>query len=178
MSIPEIIASAILGIWFVLTVVVQLPHSSCKRVRKHDLTGHLLPGWNFFAPKPIVADFRLMYRWIPADDQSGTPGEWAPAWPVDRSRFFHAIVDPNRRPKKAIFQACHRIILAFKQQPKRRASLALSVPYLLLLDRVTVLCPRASAVQFRIDIIRFGKASPIVAFQSPMHKVDLAISST
>ena len=52
----------LLGAWFVTTAIVQYPNPVGRWLRAHDPTGHLLPGWNFFAPKPIQGDFAVWYR--------------------------------------------------------------------------------------------------------------------
>ena len=63
MSPLTIAVVGVLGTWFVMTAIVQLPWTAARSLRRFDPTGHLLPGWNFFAPKPVCrADFAVYYR--------------------------------------------------------------------------------------------------------------------
>jgi hypothetical protein len=171
MSISEVILSAIFGVWFILTAMIQIPRPWAKWPRKFDPTGHLLPGWNFFAPKPIMADIEVRYRFASWHGSEQEISRWRNVQPTGKRRFRHVIINPYRRPSKAIFQAAHRLLLAQGRRKKNKPDFELSVPYLLLLDRVTSLCSGAVAVQFRIDVVRPGRSGPLTGFQSPMHAV-------
>src|SRR5579862_6554500 len=156
-----------------MTVLVQIPLPWFRALRRFDVTGHLLPRWNFFAPKPAGADIDLCYRYVLPDAPSGSSSGWARVDPDGSRRWWNILLHPHRRSAKAIVHCCNRILQAPKGGSGDQAKLAQSVPYLLLLDRVTALCPGAVAVQFRIEIIRPDGPNPTVAFQSPMHFVEL-----
>ena len=80
-----------------------------------------------------------------------------------------------------MFNCCHRLLEAKSSPDVREDDLTLSVPYILLLDRVSALCPGSQAVQFRIDLVRHFDApeprGPLkteskTAYQSLMHAVE------
>ena len=48
-QVLKMVAGVVIGVlvvWFLMTALVQLPSKRCKRIRRYDPTGHLLPGWN------------------------------------------------------------------------------------------------------------------------------------
>ncbi|MEP6717030.1 MAG: hypothetical protein ABJC09_15780 [Terriglobia bacterium] len=177
MTTGEIVAAAIFGIWFSLTVMVQLPWSWCKLPRKFEPSGHLFPGWHFFSPKPIIADIEVMYRWVPGPDPDAAPTEWVDLVPNCGRPARHVLIHAHRRTRKTIFHCAHQLILALQAFPERRRDLCLTVPYLLLLDRVSSLCPGAACVQFRIDILRHGGHPAVTVFTSLSHAVDSEVES-
>jgi hypothetical protein len=169
----EAAATGVLGVWFLLTAVIQLPSKRLKAMRLYEPTGHLLPGWNFFAPKPIVADIELLYRHVPADRECSEPTEWAPAAPAQANTLSTLLFNPGRRTRKVVFNCCHRLLEAKTLPDVREDDLTISVPYILLLDRVSALCPGSQAVQFRIDLVRHLEAAESkTAYQSQMHAVE------
>jgi hypothetical protein len=164
----DLLISILLGLWFAATVIVQLPQSRFKSLRRLDPTGHLLPGWHFFS-KPLRADYDLLYLpWITIGSAS-KPGGWVSASPVVKRSFSHSWVYPTRRVRKVFFQTCHRLVLA-QQQKANHYDLILSAPYLLLLDWVTSMCPNATAIEFRIDFVIYGeRVVRSTAFRSECH---------
>ena len=173
MAPAEAAATGVLGVWFLLTAVIQLPTKRLKAIRRYEPTGHLLPGWNFFAPKPIVADIELLYRHVPADRACSEPTDWAPAAPPQANTLATLFFNPGRRTRKVVFNCCHRLLEAQVLPESREDELTLSVPYILLLDRVSALCPGSQAVQFRIDLVRhFDAADSKTAYQSLKHAVE------
>lgn len=173
MTHAEAAASSVLGAWFVLTAVIQLPWKRLKAMRGYEPTGHLLPGWNFFAPKPIAADFELFFRHVPADRDFEEPTEWAPAESPQRNSLATLLFNPGRRTRKVVFHCCHRLLETKARPEVTENDLALSMPYILLLDRVSSLCPGSQAVQFRIDLVRHrGSRESKTAFESWMHAVE------
>ena len=181
-----IAAVAVLGAWFAMTAVVQLPYARGRRLRHLDPTGHLLPGWNFFAPKPIQGDFAVWYRsWNSTDrdreevlDAGST--DWRELEGIERRRITDGVVNPGRYTRKSIFSCATAIVRAMKHlgyEPVPGAdhppdSLMMSLPYLLLTEKVTDLCRGSVAVQFRIDVIGYdqGRARSYTAFRSAVHR--------
>ncbi len=183
-------ASVVIGVlvvWFLMTALVQLPSKRCKRVRRYDPTGHLLPGWNFFAPKPIQADFAVWYRaWESYDEdrdevlESGSTA-WRELAGIEQRRFTDALVNPGRYTRKSIFTCCSRIATTMRNisyEPGDTKDLPpdtimISLPYLLLAEKVTSLASYAVAVQFRIDVVRHngGAARACTVFRSAVHQV-------
>jgi len=178
--------AGVLACWFLMTVIVQLPFSRCRRLRRYDPAGHLLPGWNFFAPKPVQADFAVWYRsWAScANDLGEVPGDGSSAWlelaGISERRVTDAAVNPGRYARKTIFTCCERIAVMLRDErcrPDDAADLPadailMSLPYLLLLTKVSALCATAVAVQFRIDVIRHQRGTPLArtVFRSAVHR--------
>lgn len=177
----------ILGAWFLLTAIVQLPSARIKRIRRYDPVGHLLPGWNFFAPKPIQADFAVWYRtWTSwAEDRDEVLETGSTAWRelagIEKRRFTDALVNPGRYTRKSIFTCCSRLAAAMRRAGLTPAeapglppdAIMLSLPYLLLAEKVSSLSAPAVAVQFRIDVVRHDGAGgrAFTMFHSAVHQV-------
>jgi hypothetical protein len=167
----EIVGTALFGMWFALTVIVQMPWKRCKLPRRFEPTGHLLPGWHFFSPKPVIADLEVLYRYTRKNAVDGEATEWKEIFPYTGRPVQYLFYNPHRRARKVLFQCAQRILQTSGGHPERSFLLSLSIPYLLLLDRVTAMCPDADAVQFRIDVVRHGPHPCLTAFCSPMHAV-------
>jgi hypothetical protein len=178
---------AVLAVWFLMTALVQLPAQRCKRIRRYDPTGNLLPGWNFFAPKPIQADFAVWYRaWGSYDEdrdevlESGSSA-WRELAGIEQRRFMDALVNPGRYTRKSIFSCCSRIATTMRTinyepddlRDLPPSEIMLSLAYLLLAERVSSLSSDAVAVQFRIDVVRHaaGAARAATVFRSAIHQV-------
>ena len=172
MRMAGFVVAGLLATWFLLELAIQFPFARCKRLRFLDPTAHLLAAWNFFAPKPIMGDVELFYRQVGRSSGAGTSrgrlksAEWILVQPNGDRCLYHLLINPQKRARKAIFRCCNYVITN-----RKRSNLSLTVPYLLLLDRVTMLCPGDGIVQFRIDIIR-KDGSRITAFSSVPHRVD------
>jgi len=184
------VASVVIGalvVWFLMTALVQLPSKRYKRIRRYDPSGHLLPGWNFFAPKPVQADFSVWYRaWESYDErpdevlESGST-RWRELAGIEQRRFTDAVVNPGRYTRKSIFTCCSRIAHMMRNigyAPGNTESvppnqIVMSLPYLLLAEKVSSLATDAVAVQFRIDVVRHqgGVANASTVFRSAVHQV-------
>jgi hypothetical protein len=170
-----------------MTVIVQLPFKQCKRIRRYDPVGHLLPGWNFFAPKPVGADFAVWYRsWDSYDNDQDEVLEvgallWMEVAGIEQRRIIDAVVNPGRYTRKSIFTCCNRIVMMLRSKNYQSDpstglpsdAVMLSLPYLLLVTKVSSLCRQAVAVQFRIDVIRHERETvhAHTVFQSAVHRV-------
>jgi hypothetical protein len=191
MSFGSAAVVATLSLWFLLTALVQLPFTRCKRLRRFDPVGHLLPGWNFFAPKPIRADFVVWYRcWRRRDyERREVPlrgsGPWRELTDIARRCAADALVSRNRFARKSMFACCDRIMIEMRKHESTRKkrnggkgamtlppdAVLIGVPYLLLAEAVSCLCADASAVQFRIDVVRYDgqEARSSTVFRSAVH---------
>jgi hypothetical protein len=181
----------VLSVWFLMTAVVQFPVERWRRIRRYDPVGHLLPGWHFFAPKPIRADFAVWYRSWAAYDVADEVREdaaltWVELAGIDQRRITDAAVNPGRLTRKSIFTCALRIV-AMLRHPMGRSdpatglpsdAIMLSLPYLLLAERASTVCHGSQAVQFRIDVIGYerGIARPRTIFRSAVHRIDPAES--
>jgi hypothetical protein len=184
LSVAAIVA---LFLWFFMTVMVQLPFGWCRNARSRDPLGHLLPAWNFFAPKPVRADFAVWYRsWASCDNDWGEILEsdslpWMELAGIEQRRMSDSVVNPGRYTRKSMFTCCYRIVMMLQHASFRNNdttglpsdSMMISLPYLLLITKVSSSCPRAAAVQFRIDVVRHqsGAARASTVFRSAVHRV-------
>lgn len=176
----------VLSLWLLMTAIVQLPPARCRRIRRYDPVGHLLPGWHFFAPKPIRADFAVWYRsWETFDVGDEVREDAAITWlelaGIEQRRITDAAVNPGRLTRKSIFTCCLRIVTMLgyplgRSDPATGLpsdAIMLSLPYLLLAERVSTVCGDAQAIQFRIDVIGYerGVARPRTIFRSAVHRI-------
>lgn len=187
MTLAAVAVTGILAAWFLATAIVQLPYAWCHGLRRFDPTGHLLPGWNFFAPKPIQADFAVFYRcWdcYYEDGKEVTDGaavEWRELAGIGQRRITDGLVNPGRYARKSIFTCCTRITRSMQTldyHPPAGADhppdgILMSLPYLLLAEKVSVLAQGAVAVQYRIDVVRHDPDADRAAtvFRSAVHQV-------
>jgi hypothetical protein len=177
MRLASLLVAGLLATWFLLELAIQFPFARCKRLRFLDPTAHLLAAWNFFAPKPIMGDVELFYRYAGgrqsgAEFEASTPkgrlasAPWLLVQPNGDRHLYHLLLNPQKRARKAVFRCCNYVITN-----RKRNSLSLTVPYLLLLDRASLLCPGGGIVQFQIDVIR-KDGSRTTAFRSVPHRVE------
>lgn len=175
-----------LGAWFVMTAIVQYPNPLGRRLRAYDPIGHLLPGWNFFAPKPIQGDFAVWYRaWADTVGDRGevaqdSSTEWCELAGIEQRRVTDTVINPSRYTRKSIFACCISVVKLMDQLGERSGAgpgvppdaVLMSLPYLLLTEKVTAECRDAIAVQFRIDVIGYshGRARAHTAFRSAVHR--------
>jgi len=140
----ELLACGVLGTWFAVSVVFQFPLKRINQWRDLDPFG-LIPHWSFFAPQPAVTDVHLLYRDQLAD---GTFTAWTEIPLLEPRRWWHAVWNPSKREKKALFDlATATAVIASQATPK---ALQVCVPYLLLLNYVSTLPrpPGGRATQF------------------------------
>jgi hypothetical protein len=187
MSPLTIAVIAVLTVWFALTAIVQLPSERARSLRRLDPTGHLLPGWNFFAPKPIQADFAVWFRCWDAYDPGceevvqAAGGQWCELAGIEQRRLTDTVVNPGRYTRKSIFTCCTAIARAVRQLDYRPGeapdhppdAIMISLPYLLLAEKVSSMCAGAVAMQFRIDVVGYHASAPRASmiFRSAVHRV-------
>ena len=178
---------AVLAVWFALTAIVQLPSKRARSVRRLDPSGHLLPGWNFFAPKPIQADFAVWFRswdgYSPGCEEvvQAAGGEWSELAGIEQRRLSDTVVNPGRYTRKSIFTCCTSIARAVRRLDYRPGdepdhppdAIMISLPYLLLAEKVSSMCAGAVAMQFRIDVVDYHGSAPRAStiFRSAVHRV-------
>jgi hypothetical protein len=186
MSPLTIAVITVLSIWLLMTAIVQLPFSNCRRIRLYDPVGCLLPGWNFFAPKPVRADFAVWYRtWTGFEnDREEVAGNddspWIELAGIEQRRPIDGIVNPARYTRKSIFTCCAAVVTmiarsGYQSDPTTALpsdAVLVSLSYLLVLNKVTALCPQAVAVQFRIDVVRYDAetSKSATVFRSAVHR--------
>lgn len=159
-----------LGVWYAVTAAAQLPRLR-RRLDRYDPSGMLLPSWRFFAPWPAVHDLDLYCRDQLAD---GTATPFRPVPVVHERRLQHAVFHSNRRHEKGVFDLCQATLQHAARWPLEQ--LQLTLPYLHLLNWVTLACPHApGAVRTQFLIGRSAgfdaTVEPEFLFASDFHQL-------
>ena len=159
----------VLGIWLLVSAVLQIPLERLQRLRAWDLAS-LIPQWSFFAPHPATGDLHLLYR-DRLDSRAWTP--WTELNVSAGCAWWNTVWNPQRRRTKAFFDAA--TLLLREEAQTGPICVKASVPYLLLLSFVTAV-PRAIAcreTQFLLMKSTARRDSPAfeTLFVSGLHKL-------
>jgi hypothetical protein len=164
------IAAAISATWVIVTVVDNIPAGErlLMRVIRASRPFSLIPHWAFFAPHPATWDVSLVYR-----DRviGGSCSPWLEAAPAaPRSASPRWIWNPGRA-SKAVADASTALVRAVRSAPA--ASLPVSVPYLLLLNKVSALPVGPGVVARQFALVRHSRRdrTTVVIFVSGFHAV-------
>jgi hypothetical protein len=153
--------------WLAVSGLCQIPCAISRRLRARDLAG-LIPHWPFFAPVPGTCDYYLLYRDELAE---GFVDDWREISLCDDRRPWHFVWNPQKRPKKALFDLVTSLM--GEVALNRTDAIQLSVPYLALLTYVSSLRRACStrATQFVLMIRDETRSSPVPTpiFLSGMH---------
>ncbi|MBV9823843.1 MAG: hypothetical protein JO144_16555 [Actinobacteria bacterium] len=170
---------ALFAIWAPLSAIAQIRQPWNRKLRRFDFFG-LIPGWNFFAPRPIVADYFVSYRTWDAAQRAAQDWQRMPL-PGER-RAIDTVFNPRRRARKAQWGSADYLL----SQPSRQAlpiQRVTTPSYLLLLGAVTkharataarTGAPVPEAIQFRIDCVRghhLSEQTLIVWLESEKHRL-------
>jgi hypothetical protein len=161
--------------WFVATILMNVP-GGADLLASHSRLKHLLsliPNWSFFAPNPVTKDLALMYR-DRLDDGAVSP--WREIADVHTStRAWRFAWNPNGRPAKAVSDACNRLVSLLRQvDTPRPERVFLSVPYLLLLNRVSNVSVGIGVCFRQFALVRHASRGEemVVIFVSNFHEVN------
>ncbi len=90
-------------------------------------------------------------------------------------------MNPGRYTRKSIFTCCTAIARAVRQLDYRPGdapdhppdAIMISLPYLLLAEKLSSMCAGAVAMQFRIDVVGYHGSAPRAStiFRSAVHRV-------
>lgn len=155
------------GIWTMLCLLVHIPRLKIF-IRQLDLF-LLIPEWRFFAPKPALGDFYLLYQDTFHD---GSCTNWTEVRPMlERSRW-NIFWNPGKRERKALFDAVNLLNVRISLSDK---SLEGSTAYLTLLNHVSSLPRSLSPASTRFLLMKSHGASPEkepdVMFISGVHEL-------
>jgi len=153
-------------------VLNQFGRGALIRPLKRRDAFSLIPVWTFFAPRPGVTDFNLLWRDRARDGRCGPWHEIQPGGP----RWWKGLWNPGKRVRKGATDMCNTLLRQAARKPGRR--LYLQVPYLTLLHhaceqpRSELCCLRQFAVgrTFGID----SGEEPQVVFVSALHRLEPA----
>lgn len=163
----EYLTVAVLGGWWIVSAICQLPFERFERIRLWD-PWNLIPQWTFFAPNPGIYDTHLLYR---SQLSNGTFTEWAEVTLLEPRRQIHAVWNPNSRQEKVLFDAISELKgLAEHFSP---VSLQTSIPYLTLLNFTSNLPRLQEAVGTQFLIVESSgielEEEPSMLFLSGLH---------
>jgi hypothetical protein len=175
MTVAAVIVLAFFAFWGVVSTVTQVRSPWAQRLRRLDPVG-ILPGWNFFAPRPITSDLEVRFRtWSAVEGV----GQWLELGLPRRRQVTDILFNPTRREKKTMFEACARVIKSYSLNHPNDDAVIISMSYLLILGRVSASASGldADGVQFGIWELPSSLQGPTTerqVFQSAVHALDEA----
>lgn len=167
--IATIVIGSTAALWLALTVCNQFKRGSLiTPVKRHDVLA-LIPTWTFFAPRPGVTDFHLMYRDCSA---SGGYSSWHELR-TPRAGALKGLWNPSKRQGKGVTDMCNTVLRLSRQNLGRR--IYVQVPYLVLLNAACA-APRTNVSHMRqFAIVRTtGHDAPretTMLFVSALHRL-------
>ena len=158
------------GAWLVLSALNQFGHGKLIRpVKQRDLFS-LIPIWTFFAPRPGITDFNVVYRDRSPDGAYSRWCELEPLAPVP----FRAFWNPRKRMRKGLTDVCNSLLRVAARKVGSR--MYVQLPYLMLLNSVSAAPATVPGARRQFAIVRsFGYTplrEPVVLFVSALHELD------
>jgi hypothetical protein len=95
-----------LAIFTIASVFFQVK-SLQRRLSRFDKLG-ILPNYSFFAPKPLMNDFRVVYKTI-----AETDGEWTEIPMYKPFRFMRLCWNPFKYYNKGMIDTCNFLVSEF-----------------------------------------------------------------
>jgi hypothetical protein len=133
-----------------------------------SLLGFMIPRWNFFAPKPGIWDFHLLYRDRAA---SGITGHWH-EMPIRSPRSLRTVLwNPSRFASKALIDISLDITGNAAGLDERPQLLTISMPYLALLTCVSTAPGRYSAASTQFLVLMSSIHGTKVLLVSRYHQI-------
>ena len=148
--LSDFFVAVAVSLWFGLTVLNQLawPGGLVERVRILDAAA-TIPIWTFFAPRPGITDYLIVYRNRTVDD---TDTNWKPLQ-LTRPSLWRFIWNPDKRLDKLVTDCASTLLAGYNLSER---DYLISIPYLVLLRMV-----ENAQHDFRAEAAQFG----IVAVQ-------------
>jgi hypothetical protein len=165
-----VVIVAVFCAWFLLSVLNQFNRGALIRWIKQRDAFSLIPVWTFFAPRPGVTDYNVLFR---DRGRDGRCGSWHEVQ-ADQPRWFKGIWNPGKRVRKGTTDVCN--MLMRHADPKLGKKMYVQMPYLTLLHHACEQ-PRSELSFLRqFAIVRtFGFESteePQVVFVSALHRLE------
>jgi len=142
MLVGDIFIIAVLAVWLIASILAQVRNTARLRSYWHDFGG-LLPSYKFFAPRPVSADYQILYRFIGEGDVAG---EWIPLFEPGKP-IYCCVWNPRQRLTKAISD----LIAVLFPHTDNESNVQTSRAYLLIVNHITSIARSAGVpVQFII----------------------------
>ena len=133
-----------LAIWFGLSVANQFPLKTLRGWQRADVL-QLLPMWNFFAPRPGVHDYYLLYRNV---SESGSVGDWQVLQPTRSRGWSTCVWNPDKIENKVVSDLVQMFADYHKPGATGTPATMLTLPYLVWLQ-MTVVAPAVNNEKLR-----------------------------
>lgn len=119
---------SVFAVWVLATIGLQMP--KVRPWLRGKAVSVLIPEYRFFAPIPVRGDYHILYQDTYRD---GAQSPWTEVCLLQDRRLLDAVWHPDKRERKALFDA---VIQLLDLRPKEPKAIALTVPYLVVLNRV------------------------------------------
>lgn len=163
-------AIVLFGTWLLVTIIYALPDGG-RVVAKLGVLRPLIPSWNFFAPRPGIHNYYLLYR-----DQwpDGTVSVWRQVVEFESThRLLKAVWNPHKIEKKVIFDVVQQLSLQVQGAQDNLDALKLIVPYLVILNYVSSLPRTIPSIATQFLIMRESRVDGTLEpyFISGLHRL-------
>jgi hypothetical protein len=128
-QIYVVFAVGVLALWLVCSIILQFNPPWFSFIERYDSL-MLLPRWTFFAPRPGMSDYHLLYRDYSED---GSPSTWVEIPITEERKPFSWIWNPEKKSKKVLSDVVASLV---QLRDIENIALVLSLPYLILLNVV------------------------------------------
>lgn len=172
MTLLDGLLSALLGLWFLATIAKHIPERwlplGWRGYLKGGLASLLLPSWNFFAPRPGVYSYHVLYR---DRSRDGEMSDWREV-NLDRSRAWWCVLwNPAKTVKKAIVDIVLELSQTADIYRERRPLITISMPYLSLLSYIASLPRIKDPVATQFLVFQSTPDTHDILFLSDLHSL-------
>ena len=164
------VVGVVLGSWLLISAIAQFDTRFVERLRAHDHFS-LIPRWTFFAPRPGVTDYHLMYQLFNDDIGLG----WCEEELADARTLIGAVWNPQKRNKKALtdsVRAFTRMSASLDQETLWR--LQHTIPYIAVLSYLSEITRSNDHTHIRFMILEadgfYSEQKPRLLFLSARHR--------
>jgi hypothetical protein len=167
-----ILIGAALAVWLALTVLNQFQRGRLIRpIKRRDIFS-LIPTWTFFAPRPGVTDYNVLYRDRSEDGRCSHWRELDQICPPATAR--RVLWNPDKRVRKGTSDMCTAVLRVAPRAAGKQ--ILVNLAYISLLNLVSMK-PRTALSQERQFLIArstgYGASrNPKVLFLSGFHRLD------
>ena len=169
MILGTTIVAALLALWFTVSVIGQFDSELARRLRSHDHFS-LIPRWTFFAPRPGVTDYHLLYQGF----QHETDFAWREVALSEPRTLFGAIWNPQKRNRKALGDSVRAFVRMTRSLDHETLwQLQYTIPYIAVLSYLADISKSAECTHIRFIILEsdgyYSEQEPRLLFLSARH---------